>query len=465
MDEALPRVVPPAKTPGLFALLRLSARNPIEVWPREVYEEDLFHLPGPAGGLIFLSAPELVQEALVSSVNAFGRSKEFLDTIRPLVGNSIVASDGPRWRFQRSFCAPLFRPEQIDKFSQGMLDASVEAAERLIASSEHKPISLLAEMMHLSLTSIAKTMLSDQAMLNSERVIGAISNYLKEVPKAALYSTLGLPKWILRPGKKSQLRARDFLHIEMKRIIDERKARGLETGRCPDDLLDLLLSAEKQAECGAFGEKDVLHNLLTFVAAGYETTGVAMAWTIYLVSLHPETENLILAELDEVTRGEPIKPCHLNRLVYLRQVVSESLRLYPPIAAMARRVVEPVTIGGNRLDKNTTVMISPYVIHRHRKLWDYPDHFNPDNFSPSRAAGRHRYAYLPFGAGQRICIGMSFAMTEMLIAVGTLVRTLRFSSTAIRPPNLQLRIALHPSDGLPMRATRRGQVNHDLKAD
>jgi cytochrome P450 len=218
-----------------------------------------------------------------------------------------------------------------------------------------------------------------------------------------------------------------------------------------NDLLSLLLAA-RDAETGqAMTDRDVADNLLTFVTAGHETTALALTWTLYLLARHPEIEARVVAEITAVTDGGPLLPGHVEALAYTRQTIQEAMRLYPPAPVVVRAALQPVEIGGERIDAGTPVTVPIYAIHRHARLWDDPDRFDPDRFAPEAVRARDRYAYLPFGAGPRICIGMSFALMEAVAILAVLVRALAFRLRPGFVPTLKQRITLRPAEGMPLR--------------
>jgi cytochrome P450 len=196
--------------------------------------------------------------------------------------------------------------------------------------------------------------------------------------------------------------------------------------------------------------EELVDNLLTFITAGHETTAVALTWTFYLLSLHPSVEQRVVEEIERVTNGETINAAHVEALAYTRQVVLEAMRLYPPVPVVPRTPVREVTIGGEAIPPGVPVYIPIYAVHRHAALWEDVDRFDPERFRPEAVKGRDRYAYLPFGAGPRICIGMTFAMSEAVAILATLVRSVRLKVRAGHVPEFKMRATLRPAAGMPM---------------
>jgi cytochrome P450 len=266
-----------------------------------------------------------------------------------------------------------------------------------------------------------------------------------------LLDLLNLPDWWPRRD------VRRWTHIfdEVDTIIDRLMRRDSAGNPQPMDLLARLLAA-RDAENGlGLSAKEVRDQVVTIFMAGHETTAVALTWTWYLLSQHPAEEAKFHAELDQILNGRPPRFEDLARLRYARMVLDESMRLYPPAHTISRQALEADVVEGRPVRKGSLVTIVPWVLHRHRALWDRPDVFDPERFAPERASTRHRFAYIPFGGGPRICIGAGFATTEALIILAMLGQRYRLRLApghAVEPVGL---ITLRPRDGLRMVLARR----------
>ena len=182
----------------------------------------------------------------------------------------------------------------------------------------------------------------------------------------------------------------------------------------------------KDPETGeGLSDTDIVDNILTFIGAGHETTALALTWTFFLLSSHPEIEARILAEIAQVTGGGPVEAAHVADLTYTRQAIQESMRVYPPVAMVVRQAIAPFTLGDQQVGTGDNVFIPIYAVHHHKTLWEHPDRFDPDRFAPDLVKARHRYSYLPFGAGPRICVGASFALTEAVLVLSAVLARFR----------------------------------------
>jgi cytochrome P450 len=192
-------------------------------------------------------------------------------------------------------------------------------------------------------------------------------------------------------------------------------------------------------------DEEMIDNLLTFVTAGHETTSLGLAWTFYLLTRHPAVEARLLAEIDTVTGGGPVQPAHIAQLAYTRQVFSEAMRLYPPAPMVSRLVSEAFVLGGVQIPAGSLLVVPIYALHRHADLWPDPERFDPDRFSPEATAGRSRYAYMPFGAGPRVCIGNGFAMLEAVAILAVLLGRIRLRDVSHHSPTPVMKVTLRPS--------------------
>jgi cytochrome P450 len=213
----------------------------------------------------------------------------------------------------------------------------------------------------------------------------------------------------------------------------------------------MLLAARDASTGEPMGDALLRDEVMTVVLAGHETTANALTWTWYLLATHPEVAERVRREVECVLLDRPPGPLDLPRLQTVTHVVQEAMRLYPPVWSFERQAIEDDVVLGFDVPRGTIVGVSPYVLHRSPALWDSPDEFDPDRFSAERSAGRSRYAYLPFGAGPRVCIGGSFAMMEAQIVLAMVARRFALRVTSTRAPQVELDITLRPKSGLRMR--------------
>jgi cytochrome P450 len=305
-------------------------------------------------------------------------------------------------------------------------------------------------MMRLTLAIIARAMFSTDAESVSAVVEQAVGRYQVEV-RPNLLDLLGVPeRWQRR-------RSRGWHEIfgEFDRVIERLIRRESAGGAQPKDLLARLIAARDSETGLGMSAAEVRDQVVTIFMAGHETTAQALAWTWYLLSQHPLEEAKMHAELARVLGGRTPRHEDLTSLRYTRMVFEEAMRLYPPAHTISRQALAEDEVAGRRVRKGATVFIVPWLLHRHRLLWERPDVFEPERFAPERAAGRHRFAYIPFGGGPRICIGAAFAMTEALIILAMIAQRYRLRLVPGHPVEPVGLITLRPRHGLRMILERR----------
>lgn len=451
MTEAFPlaRIAPPPRPLPALKLLTAAVRNPLEIWPEAVYREP-YYLRRFAGlDVVFLCDPDLIRKALVDEADAFVKGDAMRRTLEPALGRGLLTAEGDHWRWQRRAASPTFRNERILGFAPQMAAAAGRAAERLHATNGRE-IDVASEMTRTTYDIIASTMLGGGAS-DPARVERAIRDYLDPLGWVVAMSIARAPQWLPYPGRGRGVRATRYLRREIAEVVATRRA----SGETRNDLLSLLLEARDPETGAAMDDGDLVDNILTFINAGHETTALALTWALYLLDRHPEAAERIRAEADAVVGDGAVDAVHVAGLTYTRQVLSEAMRLYPPASVLIREAARDFDFGPVSLPAGAQVYVPIYAVHRHALLWHDPDVFDPDRFSPEAAKARHRYAYLPFGAGPRICIGMSFALIEAVIILATLVQRFDFRLRPGFTPKLKLRVTLRPSPGMPMTVTPR----------
>lgn len=444
------KVQPAPDRIGPLALFRTIVRNPIETLPQGVYEERVLRTTAFGRRVTFIVAPDLIRRLLVDEAERFTKAETMRRTLGPVLGDAILTADGERWRWQRRTAAPPFRHDRIAGFVPAMIKAAEETRARWLATPAGHEVEVAHEMMRTTFDIIVETMLSGRGGIDVAGVEKAVTDYVGQAGWIAAMTLLGLPRWVPYPGVGRARRARDRLRREVARTIEGRRAAAVPH----QDLLALLMEARDPETGRAMDDRDIADNLLTFMLAGHETTALALTWTFYLLSLHPAVEAEVRREIAAVTGGDALAPEHVERLALTRRVIQEAMRLYPPAPIIVRTAAEDVSLGEVFIERGSNVYVPIYALHRHEALWDEPDRFDPDRFLPEAAKARDRYAYLPFGAGPRICIGMSFALVEATAVLATTLRDVRLTLRPGHVPELRSRVTLRPANGMPMTVGR-----------
>ena len=443
------RIDPPAQPLTLLPLLRAVVRNPIESWPRAVYREHLHRARMPGRDAVFVMCPALIRQVLVDEADSFEKGAMTRRALGPILGDAILIAEGTRWRWQRRAAASLFRREQLLDFLPLMIAAAEHTRQRWLSFPAGGEIDVAREMTRTTLNIVLATMLSGSSVGDPARLERAIADYLESTSWVMALTILGAPRWVPYPGMRKAARGRDFLKQFVADLTNE-----IAYSEVPrNDLLSLLIRANDPQTGRLMSETDVRDNILTFVMAGHETTALALTWTFYLLSLHPEIEERVRSEIATITGGAPVRGEHIESLRYTQQVIQEAMRLYPPAPLIVREARRVLRLGTENIGPGTLVYVPVYAVHRHEGFWDRPDLFDPDRFAPEAVKARDQYIYLPFGAGPHICIGMSFALMEATALLAVLLASLRLHLRPGYIPRPKLRVTLRPAGGMPMRLT------------
>lgn len=445
------RIEPPEQPLRGIRRLRTMVTNPIEGWPAEIYREPLVMLRALGRNVAFVMAPELIREVLLDKGDVFEKGDIPRRTLGTVLGEAILTADGAHWRWQRRAAAPAFRPEHVAALVPSMIAAAERRHAAWSSLAEGSELNIAHEMMHTTFDIILDALLLDRENVDAAQIERAITDYLASMGWAVVIAMLRLPSWIPFPRSRAAGRGRAFLREVAAHAVS--RVRQNELGA--KSLLALLANAKDPSTGRSMDDRDLADNFLTFMSAGHETTALALTWTFYLLSLYPQAADRVLSEIEAVTGGERLRPEHVEKLRYTSWVLQESMRLYPPAPVILREPTREVQLGGQRIPPGTQTYVPTYAVHRHALLWDDPDRFDPERFRPEIAEKRDRYAYLPFGAGPRICIGMSFALTEAAVILATLLRSFRLDLRPDYRPRMQLQVTLRPAGGMPMRLRRR----------
>ena len=440
-----PAVNPPdAPLPYFHSLWKLLD-NPIEAWSRAVYEEPYVLRGDDKQWFLYATDPAMLKDILLDKVDAFPKDWMFDRVTKPALGEGLLTAQGEHWRWQRRAAAPGFRPDNVAAMTPVMVQAAEAALGRWRDMGEGARLDIATEMTAITFQVILETMLSGGEGIDVPVAARKITDYLETLGKVTPADLLQWPLWTRVALAPRGYRAMVFLKAMVDRMVARRRKEA-ERG----DLVDLLMQAQDPESGRRMDDVLLRDNLLTFIGAGHETTALALTWSLYLVGRDPETAGRVRAEVAAVAGDATLTHDHVERLVFTRQVVQEAMRLYPSLPLMSRMCGEDVEAGGLSVKKGTFVFIPIYAIHRHRRLWRDPDVFDPDRFGPAESAGRHRFAYLPFGGGPRVCIGQTFALVEAVAILATLVRGATLEPDPghrIRP---LVRVSMRPQGGMPM---------------
>ncbi len=406
-----------------------------------------------------VSSPELVQQGLVHRSRSMRKDDGLFDLIRRALGNGLVTSEDPLWRRQRKFMAHAFTPARVEQYADKMVDAAHDTLERW---SEGESLELHAVTAEIALEAVS-TALFDLSLRheaqNVFRSMHAIGDFFVE----AFASPIDLPHWWPSPRNFRFIRACREMDSVVEAIIEERRRNNNDRG---DLLSTLLLGVDEHGE--HMSETQVRDECMTMLIAGHETVGLTLMFALYLLAHHPEVDKNVRHEIDHVLGGRRATPADLESLPLTMQVMKETLRIYPPAWMTARVLIEETELGGYRLPEGSALMFSPWVTHRDPEIFPNPETFDPDRWAPERVADMPRFAFFPFGAGPRACIGNHFAMMELGLIAATLLQHCRFELASQAPLRLGVSATLRPAHEVHarvyMRASRRAGVRKSVSA-
>lgn len=440
--QDLPVRVPLVTEPwGVWKSFQAARRNVLEIIPELATRQPI--VSGRTGKRWHMVMdPEALRQILKDQIDDYPKSDVTKLILSPAIGDSLFIAEGAHWHWQRRTAAPVFSLRNVQSLAPVMTAAADRASAR-IATQAGRAANVFDEMVTATFEVISDVTFSGGDGFDRDAVHKAIDAYIGQTARVSILDVIGAPAWIPRPGRVvsgSALR-------NMKRVADTAIETRRKTGpRAVPDLLDLLLEGMDPETRRRMNTEELRDNLLTFIVAGHETTALSLAWSLYLCAFDQGVQDRARAEAQGVLGDRAATVADIPKLGFVRQIIDEALRLYPPAAFLSRTARKAGTLVGREVRPGDTVMLPIYALHRHRLLWHEPDRFDPDRFADPR--GIERFAYLPFGDGPRICIGASFALQEAVIVLATLLARFRFSQVPGRDPRPVLILTLRPEGGV-----------------
>jgi len=414
---------PPRAPETMTALRRLAAMrvNAIATWGQRAYEDDIIQGRFFLRSSFILNTPDAIRHVLVDNYEKYTRTPAGLRVLRPMLGQGLLIAEGRAWKHQRRTLAPAFTPRAVSLLVPHMIAVTDETVAKLRAASAG-PVDLRETMQRMTLEIAGRTMFSFGMERHGTTLRNFVMEYADRLARPYFLDML-LPLSWPSPQDFSRARFRRRWTQFVSLLIAERRAAGKKEGAPARDLFDLMEAARDPETGEAFTDDQLGDQVATMILAGHETTATALFWSLYLLALDPVTQDRLAAEARQADVGGTFE---LERLKFTRAVVDETMRLYPPAFLIARAAAAPDTVAGVPIRKHDVILIAPWLLHRHEKLWRDPNAFIPERFLPP-APPPDRFAYLPFGVGPRICIGAHFALVEATLALARIIGTFRVS--------------------------------------
>ena len=451
----VPRTVPPSK----LEIIRTVFRNPLELWGVPSYTLPWIMTSFFGERTLIVNDPGLIRHVLVDNAANYKMAVVRQLVLRPILRDGLLTAEGPVWKRSRKAVAPIFTPRHANGFAGQMLTQSEAYARKYEdVGAGGAVFDIGNDMTELAFAILSDTLFSGEIVSSSGHFADDVDELLHRMGRVDPMDLLRAPGWVPRltriGGNKVMEKfrgiVRDTMNLRLARIERDGEA-------APNDFLTLLL---KQMGPDGLTMGEVEDNILTFIGAGHETTARALAWTLYCVANSPHVRDAMEDEIDAVlaTGAEPVT--WLDRMPWTRAAFEEALRLYPPAPSINREAIADdrwTSESGETVEipKDVTILVMPWTLHRHELYWEKPRAFMPERFLPENRERIHRYQFLPFGAGPRICIGATFAMQEAVIALAVLMQRYRFDAIEGTAPWPVQRLTTQPANGLAMRVTAR----------
>jgi cytochrome P450 len=442
---------PPRASDNLTALGRMAAmrESVIGTWGQRAYEEDIVQGRFFGRSSFILNTPDAIRHVLVDNYENYTRTPAGIRVLRPVLGEGLLIAEGRAWKHQRRTLAPAFTPRAVTPLIPHMITVTDETIAKLRAACA-EPVDLRETMQRMTLEIAGRTMFSFEMGRHGPALREFVMEYGQRLARPHFLDLL-LPLGWPSPQDFSRARFRKRWTRFIAMLMAERRAAGKSEGAPPRDLFDLMGAARDPETGAAFTDEQLGDQVATMILAGHETTATALFWSLYLLALDPATQDELAAEVQAVAGNGALD---VERLKFTRAVIDETMRLYPPAFLIARAAAGPDTIAGLPVKKRDVILISPWLLHRHEKLWRDPNAFIPPRFMPP-SLPPDRFAYLPFGVGARVCIGAHFALVEATLALGKLIGAFRVELLD-KQPVLPVGVVTTQPDRAPMfRITRR----------
>ncbi|KFB08388.1 cytochrome P450 [Nitratireductor basaltis] len=457
MDSTARSFRPPAPTPrttppSTLQMMRIVYRNPLELWGEPSYNEPWISITGGIGGpLLIANDPALIRHVLVDNARNYKMARVRQKILRPILRDGLLTAEGDVWKRSRKAMAPVFTPRHIAGFARPMLEQAEQFASRYDAAVGGT-VDISRDMTMLTFDILAETLFSGEIAGDPDSFAGQVDRLFETMGRVDPLDLLGAPDWLPRITRLMGRNSLKFFRGIVARTIEMREEKMRRGESVPEDFLTLLLQAEGP---DGLARAEIEDNIITFIGAGHETTARALGWTFYCLAMLPAEREAIEREIDAVLAREPDPVRWLDEMPRARAAFEEAMRLYPPAPSINREAVEDDRYEDLLIPKGTQVLVMPWTVHRHRKLWDDPEAYRPSRFHRENREQIDRYQYLPFGAGPRVCIGAKFAMQEAVIAMAVLMRRYHFDVTPETRPWPVQKLTTQPQGGLPMKVSLR----------
>ncbi|WP_299909297.1 cytochrome P450 [uncultured Paracoccus sp.] len=430
---------------GILRLARGFRRDLLSALPARFYHAWMAEFRNPLIHSFLCNDPELVRLILQERPDDFPKSNRLREGLAPLLGNSVFVTNGAEWRFQRRIIDPAFEGGRLREAYPAILDAAQSAVARLPEGE----IDIEPQASHAAADAIFRTLFSLPIEHQvASRVFAAFRAHQDAQPIVNLAALLPLPRWLPRPHSRRTRETAAEIRGLIEDLVAARMA-AIRAGAAPNDLATKIMTTPDPETGRTFTAPEMVDQVAIFFLAGHETSASALAWSLWLLAANPDWQERVAAESIAAPGFSEI-----GQLRAARAVFREALRLYPPVPMMVREATRPETFRGRKVPKGAQLILSPWHLQRHERIWDNPDEFDPARWETENGRAASRSAYLPFSAGQRVCPGAGFAMIEGVLMLTLITRAFRLSPGNVRPVPVA-RLTVRGRDGILIRLQRR----------
>lgn len=445
-------MIPPKPTPrpdrvSLWRYLRLFRADILSAQPARLYRAWMAEFRTPFFRSYLCNDPALVNRVLVERPEDFPKSDRIREGLAPLLGNSVFVTNGEVWKRQRRIIDPAFEGGRLRDTFPAIWAAGEAAAQRL----PEGVVEVEEAMSHAAADVIFRTLFSipiEDAV--ATRVFHEFRAYQRTQPILNLAAFLPLPRWVPRLHRRATKRSAAIIRDLIRRLTEAR-ATEIAAGTAPDDLATKIMVTPDPVTGERFETEEMVDQVAIFFLAGHETSASALSWSLYLLATHPEVQEQVASEAASLTADF----ASLSRLRLTRDVFREALRLYPPVPMMVRENACPEVMRDRPIAPGAQIVLSPWHLHRHERVWENPDAFDPARWQTEACRHAAREAYIPFSAGPRVCTGAGFAMVEGPLLLALLCRAFRFEAVAGDVPVPVAHLTVRAKDGIRLRVARR----------
>jgi cytochrome P450 len=451
-DFLIPAYVAAMKeTSNPFSILRHAHRNLLSIWPSECFELEVFGIRILRRQIFVANSPDSIKHVMVTHNDNYERkSPQMRRALENLLGDGLFISDGDTWKFRRRVIAPIVHKNRMTTFAPTMVETALDLSAQWHAHGDLARIDALVEMGSLTAEVISRSVFGKHlGRTSAHEVISGFSQYQRLIDQVNIGYFLGFDEGLPQIRGPRLRWAIKKVHDVIDRIIQLHLEGKGEEG----SMVDTLLKVRDEETGRALLPTEIRSEAATIFMAGHETTANTLTWAWYLLSLAPWAEQKLHQELHDVLDGRPPTLEDIPKLRYTRAVIEETLRLYPPVPLLTRQARDADEIRGRRIEPAALVMVVPWLIHRHHKLWEHPHHFMPERFVEKKIPNLH--AYVPFAIGPRICTGATFGLTESILCLATLAQQFKLRLAPGVKVEPYCRLSLRPRNGMPMVLHRR----------